>query len=100
MKNQTIPHTPCWLGINVWWVDLYWCNKNDIKSINKVLSEMFIKETKHYYLSWLRNNRPVIYFTRTTTSLSQCLLLVLTLCCPGWVYLNVYIRVTALSGAI
>ena len=39
-------------------------------------------------------------FTRTTTSLSRCLLLVLTLYCPGWVYLNVYIRVTALSVCI
>ena len=29
------------------------------------------------------------YFTRTTTLLSQCLLLVLTLYCPGWVYLNI-----------
>ena len=45
-------------------------------------------------------NFEVILSTRTTTSLSRCLLLVLTLYCPGWVYLNVYIRVTALSGAI
>ena len=30
------------------------------------------------------------YFqTRTTTSLSRCLLLVLTLFCPGWGYLNI-----------
>ena len=39
-------------------------------------------------------------FTRTTTSLSRCLLLVLTLFCPGWGYLNIYISVTALTGAI
>ena len=29
------------------------------------------------------------YCTRTTTSLSRCLLLVLTLFCPGWGYLNI-----------
>ena len=30
-----------------------------------------------------------LLWTRTTTSLSRCLLLVLTLYCPGWVYLNI-----------
>ena len=34
-------------------------------------------------------NFEVILSTRTTTSLSRCLLLVLTLYCPGWVYLNI-----------
>ena len=32
---------------------------------------------------------PNIFSTRTTTSLSRCLLLMLTLYCPGWVYLNI-----------
>ena len=41
-----------------------------------------------------------VLVTRTTTSLSRRLLLVLTLYCPGWVYLNVYIRVTALAEGI
>ena len=31
----------------------------------------------------------ILFYTRTTTSLSQCLLLVLTLFCPGWGYLNI-----------
>ena len=38
--------------------------------------------------------------TRTTTSLSRCLLLVLTLFCPGWGYLNIEINATALAGGI
>ena len=42
----------------------------------------------------------IICMTRTTTLLSQCLLLVLNLYCPGWVYLNVYISVSALTGSI
>ena len=34
------------------------------------------------------NKVRIIIKTRTTTSLSRCLLLVLTLYCPGWVNLN------------
>ena len=50
---------------------------------------------------WDRYLHHKFYFTkRTTTSPLHCLLLVLTLYCSGWVYLNVYIRVTALTGGI
>ena len=73
--------------------DMGWCQMEETVQVYVVLIIYVIYLKQAVY-------ECTIWNTWTMTSLLRCLLLVLTMYCPGWVYLNVYIRVTALNGGI